>query len=282
MTRLLIVNADDYGLTTGVCRAIVRAHREGIVTSTSALALGPAFASCSTMLNDVSDLGVGVHLAVVGEDPPLLSRSEIPSLVDRDGRLPLSWRRFLPRACTGRIAVDDLRRELNAQLDVVSDALPGRTLTHLDTHQHLHLWPPFGSLVIELARERGIPAVRVTRSVGHGGRSLVVNQLGRRFAAKASAAGLRTTDVFAGFDEGGMLVTDALERTIDRVAATNAHSAEIGVHPGEDGDADLARYEWGYRWAEELDALMSAEARDAVERNGFTLGSYSALSAGRS
>jgi predicted glycoside hydrolase/deacetylase ChbG (UPF0249 family) len=217
MTRLLIVNADDYGLTPGVCRAIVRAHHEGIVTSTSALALGPAFASCSTMLLDATDLGVGVHLAVVGEDPPLLSRSEIPSLVDRDGRLPLSWRRFLLRASAGRIAVEDLRRELNAQLDAVSDGLPGRTLTHLDTHQHLHLWPTFGSLVIELARERGIPAVRVTRSIGRGGRSLVVNQLGRRFNTKASAAGLRTTDVFAGFDEGGTLVTGALVQIIDRV-----------------------------------------------------------------
>jgi predicted glycoside hydrolase/deacetylase ChbG (UPF0249 family) len=281
MTRLLIVNADDYGLTPGVCRAIVRAHREGIVTSTSALALGPAFASCSTMLLDATDLGVGVHLAVVGEDPPLLSRSEIPSLVDRDGRLPLSWRRFLLRACAGRIAVEDLRRELNAQLDAVSDGLPGRTLTHLDTHQHLHLWPPFGSLVIELARERRIPAVRVTRSIGRGGRSLVVNQLGRRFNTKASAAGLRTTDVFAGFDEGGTFVTGALVQTIDRVGATAAQSVEIGVHPGEEGDADLARYEWGYRWAEELDALLSPEAREAVGRNGFTLGSYSALSASR-
>jgi predicted glycoside hydrolase/deacetylase ChbG (UPF0249 family) len=281
MTRLLIVNADDYGLTPGVCRAIVRAHREGIVTSTSALALGPAFASCSTMLLDATDLGVGVHLAVVGEDPPLLSRSEIPSLVDRDGRLPLSWRRFLLRACAGRIAVEDLRRELNAQVDAVSDGLPGRTLTHLDTHQHLHLWPPFGSLVIELARERRIPAVRVTRSIGRGGRSLVVNQLGRRFNTKASAAGLRTTDVFAGFDEGGTFVTGALVQTIDRVGATAAQSVEIGVHPGEEGDADLARYEWGYRWAEELDALLSPEAREAVGRNGFTLGSYSALSASR-
>ena len=74
-------------------------------------------------------------------------------------------------------------------------------------------------------------------------------------------------------------MTDALVRTIDRVGATNAHSVEIGIHPGEHGDADLARYEWGYRWAEELDALLSPEVRDAVDRNGFTLGSYSSLSA---
>jgi predicted glycoside hydrolase/deacetylase ChbG (UPF0249 family) len=281
MTRLLIVNADDYGLTAGVCRAIVRAHRDGIVTSTSALALGPAFSTCSALLDDVPDLGVGVHLAAVGEDPPLLARSEIPSLVDGDGRLPLSWKRFLPRALAGRVDIADLRRELSAQLDAVRGALPGRTLTHLDTHQHLHLWPPFGSLVIELARERGIPAVRVTRSVGRRGRAVVVNRLGRRFDAKANAAGLCTTEAFAGFDEGGTLATETLVRTIDRLGATEARTVEIGIHPGEHGDADLARYKWGYRWAEELDALMSLDARAAVERSGFTLRSYAALGATR-
>ena len=281
MTRLLIVNADDYGLTAGVCRAIVRAHRDGIVTSTSALALGPAFETCASLLNDVPDLGVGAHLAVVGEDRPLLGESEIPSLVDSDGRLALSWRRFLPRAFGGRIDIADLRRELGAQLDAVCAALPGRTLTHLDTHQHLHLWPPFGSVLIELARERGIAAVRVTRSVGRGGRAIVVNRLARRFDTKAIAAGLRTTDAFAGFDEGGTLATEALVRTIDRLGATQAQSVEIGIHPGEHDDKDLDRYEWGYRWGDELDALVSTEARAAVERNDFTLDSYAALGATR-
>ncbi|HEX2384429.1 MAG TPA: ChbG/HpnK family deacetylase [Acidimicrobiales bacterium] len=279
MTRLLIVNADDFGLTAGVCRAIVRAHHEGIVTSTSALAVGPAFGACAPLLDDAPELGVGVHLAVVGEDPPLLAATEVPSLVDDDGRLPLSWRRFLPRAFVGRVDVADLRRELSAQIDAVGARLPGRTLTHVDTHQHLHLWPPLGALVIELARQRGIPAVRVTRSVGRGGRALVVNRLARRFNARASTAGLHTTDAFAGFDEGGALVTDALVRTIDRFGATDAQSVEIGIHPGEHDDADLARYEWGYRWSDELEALVSPEARAAAKRNGFTLGSYAALGA---
>jgi predicted glycoside hydrolase/deacetylase ChbG (UPF0249 family) len=278
---LLIVNADDFGLTAGVCRAIVRAHREGVVTSTSALALGAAFSSGATLLDEVPDLGVGVHLAVVGEDPPLLAPSDVPTLIDRGGRLPLSWRRFLPRALAGRVNVAELERELNAQLDAVSAALPGRALTHVDTHQHLHLWPPLGSLVIKLAQQRGIPAVRVTRSAGRGGRSIVVNRLARRFDTKAIAAGLRTTGAFAGFDEGGTLAARALVETIDRLGTSDAESAEIGIHPGEHGDADLDRYEWGYRWGDELDALVSPDVRAAVDRNGFRLGSYAALGASR-
>src|SRR4051812_5129885 len=81
--RLLIVNADDYGLTPGVSRAIVDGHRDGIVTSTSVIALGPAFAATRPWLDEVPALGTGAHLAAVGEDPPLLSAREIPTLVDR-------------------------------------------------------------------------------------------------------------------------------------------------------------------------------------------------------
>jgi predicted glycoside hydrolase/deacetylase ChbG (UPF0249 family) len=279
MTRLLIVNADDFGLTAGVCRAIVRAHREGVVTSTSALGVGPAFVANASLLDDTPDLGVGVHLAAVGEDPPLTPAREIPTLVDVDGRFPISWRKFLPRAFAGRVDVGQLERELNAQLDVVTGALPGRTITHLDTHQHLHLWPPFGALVVKLACERNISSVRVTRSVARRGRSVVVNRLARRFAVTAADAGLRTTDGFAGFDEGGGLVTDALVRTIDRLGAGGLHTVEIGIHPGEHGDADLARYHWGYRWGDELDALVSPRVRDAIDRNGFRLGSYASLGA---
>ncbi|HET7722031.1 MAG TPA: ChbG/HpnK family deacetylase, partial [Acidimicrobiales bacterium] len=95
MTRLLIVNADDYGLTEGISRGILHAHREGIVTSTSAMPLGPAYPKVAKWLPDEDVLGVGVHLAAVGEDPPLLSAREVPSLVDRNGRLPTNWRVFL-------------------------------------------------------------------------------------------------------------------------------------------------------------------------------------------
>jgi chitin disaccharide deacetylase len=95
---LLIVNADDYGLTEGVSTAILRAHRDGIVTSTSVLAIAPAFDRTSGWLAEAPTLGIGAHLALVGEDPPVLTAREIPTLVDGRGRLAMSWRTFLPKA----------------------------------------------------------------------------------------------------------------------------------------------------------------------------------------
>ena len=64
---------------------------------------------------------------------------------------------------------------------------------------------------------------------------------------------------------------------IAQLGATSAQTAELGVHPGEHADADLHRYEWGYRWGDELDALVAPEAREAVRKAGFTLGSFAAL-----
>lgn len=276
--RSLIVNADDYGLTDGVCRAILRAHREGIVTSTSALALGPAFDRCAPWLDDVPDLGVGVHLAAVGEDPPLLSASEIPTLVDKQGRLDLSWRRFLPRMAARRVDPADLDREFGAQLEAVAAAVGRERITHVDTHQHLHLWPPVGRVVIDLARRWEIGALRLTRSLGRSPTGRAVNRLARRMELRASAVGLRGPGAFAGFDEGGTLATDRLATTIDALGRTDAAVAELGIHPGEHGDADLARYEWGYRWGDELDALVAPSARDAVDRAGFTLAHFGVLS----
>jgi predicted glycoside hydrolase/deacetylase ChbG (UPF0249 family) len=277
--RLLIVNADDYGLTEGVCRAILRAHKDGIVTSTSALAVAPAFDRCASWLEETSDLGVGVHLAVVGEDPPLLTAKEIPTLVDRSGHFPSSWREFLPRMAARRIDIADIEREFTAQRDAVRAALGARPITHLDTHQHLHLWPRIASLVCRLAERWQVPAVRVTRSRAGSPKGRVVNTLATRLERRASSAGLHAPAAFAGFDEAGDVSTTTLINVIEELAATGARSAEIGIHPGEHGDADLARYEWGYRWGDELDALTAPEARAAVERVGFTLGSFAALQA---
>lgn len=275
--RLLIVNADDFGLTTGVCRAIVRGHRDGVVTSTSVLALAPAFERCAPWLDDVPALGIGVHLAIVGEDPPRLTAREIPTLVDKHGRLALSWRQLLPRFAARRIDLADVEREFDAQFAAVQAAVGPDRITHLDTHQHLHLWPSIGGLVCRLACQWNVPSVRTTRSNGRSARGRVVNRLARRFDTRARAAGLRTPDAFAGFDEAGALDRTTLVEVIRRLGAGHAAAAEIGIHPGEHGDAELDRYAWGYRWGDELDALTAPEVRAEVARRGFRLGSFAAL-----
>jgi hypothetical protein len=101
-----------------------------------------------------------------------------------------------------------------------------------------------------------------------------------RFATTTAEAGLRVPEAFVGFDEAGSLTIDMLPAVIDRLTSSRAGSVEIGVHPGERDDPDLARYRWGYRWGDELEALISARTREAVDRSGFSLASFAALANG--
>lgn len=276
--RLLIVNADDYGLTVGVSRAILHAHRAGVVSSTSVLTLAPGFDKTAHWLHDAPELGIGAHLAAVGEDPPLLSAREIPTLVDKKGRLWLSWRQFLPRAAAGRIDPDDLRREFEAQLQRLDDA--ALHIDHIDTHQNLHLWPLVRDVVFDLGESRGIRAVRVTRSAARSGVGLVVSRLARELERCCDQRGWVYPHASTGLDEAGSLELARMLGALGRLAATGAPSAELATHPGEHGDPDLVRYDWNYRWGSELDALCRASVRHAIEDLGFELGRFADLSRG--
>jgi len=277
--KRLIVNADDYGLTEGVSRAILRAHAEGIVTSTSVLALAPGFASTVGWLADHPDLGTGAHLAAVGEDPPLLSTREVPSLVDRRGRLRLSWRQFLPLAAAGRIDPDDLRRELTAQMEAIVGA--GVVVDHLDTHQNLHLWPMVRDVVLDVGEAFGVRVIRVTRSAARSVVGTAVQRLAADLEERLDRRGWAYAPVSTGLDEAGHLgrgaMVTALERLSREVDALGGGVAELASHPGEAGDVDLVRYRWDYAWGDELAALCSGTVRAAVDELGFARTTFASL-----
>jgi len=273
--RLLIVNADDYGLTDKVSRGILRAHRNGIVTSTSVLTLAPGFETSVRWLLDERRLGIGAHLAVVGEDPPLLSASEIPTLIDGKGRLRASWKQFLPRVAAGRVDPEDLRREFSAQIERILAA--GLTIDHLDTHQNVHLWPMVRDVVIEVGEAYDIKVIRVTRSSAPTPVGLTVRTLAHRLERKLRRRGWRCAAASTGLDEAGGLDLPSMIKALHRLAATRAPSAELATHPGEPDDPARVRYRWNYQWDAEFAALTSGTVRHAVKEYGFRLGTFADL-----
>jgi predicted glycoside hydrolase/deacetylase ChbG (UPF0249 family) len=263
----LVLTADDYGLTDATSRAIVELGRRGAVTATSVLAVAPGIERRLGWLDDAPSLSVGVHLAIVGEDPPLLSASEVPTLVDRRGRFASSWRVLLPRLAARRIDPADVRRELAAQIDLVAArAAP----THLDSHQHVHLWPSVAAVVRDLAVERSIPAVRVPRPTQVRGRGRGLERLADGLEQRARAAGLATTERFRGLDEAGSWSVASLVRTIEDLGRGTG-SVELNAHPGATVDPDRERFAWGYAWGQELEALDDPAVRRALDRSGFEL-----------
>jgi chitin disaccharide deacetylase len=272
---LLIVNADDYGLTEGVSSAILDAHRNGIVTSTSVLALAPGFGSTVEWLADAPDLGTGAHLALVGEDPPLLSAAEVPTLVDGHGKLRLSWRQFLPLAAAGRVDPDDIRREFAAQFEAIQSA--GVRVDHFDTHQNLHLWPSVRDAIFELGDAHDIRVMRVTRSKARSVVGVVVQRLAGELEQRCDDRGWTYAAASTGLDEAGGLDESGMISALFRLSATGARTAELASHPGSPDDSALDRYRWNYHWADEYEALRSPSVFAAIDELGWRRGTFSDL-----
>ena len=269
---LLIVNADDFGMTSGVSEGVLHAHRSGIVTSTSVLANGRVLADYVPRLLDTPTLGVGAHLAVVGEDRPLLSAAEIPTLVGSSGRFALTWKTFLARALAGRVDLEHVRLEFTAQIDRLLGL--GLPIAHLDAHQHLQLWPGIADIVLTLAAQSRIAAVRVPRCRRTTITGVGVSTLARRLARQADQRGICYTQDSVGIAVAGHIDGRVLERFLATTAARRPASIELTVHPGSSDDPQRARYRWGYHWEQELATLTEPHARAAVTRAGLRLGTY--------
>jgi predicted glycoside hydrolase/deacetylase ChbG (UPF0249 family) len=156
--KQLIVNADDFGLTAGVNRAIVELHGSGSLTSTTLMARAEATAEAVMLAKSEPRLGVGCHVVLVDGDP-VLGANALPTLADvRTGRLQPTLGAFLKHLLTGRIQSAEIEAEAAAQIAHLQ-AL-GVRLTHIDTHKHTHMFPAVLRPVLRAARAAGIRAVR--------------------------------------------------------------------------------------------------------------------------
>lgn len=134
--KQLIINADDFGLHENINLGIIEGHTKGCITSTSLMAASPAYEHALNLAAKCPDLGIGVHLTLVG-GRPLTDPKSIPSLVDNEGMLCESYPAFLKKFCLAAVSLADVRRELSAQVKkILSD---GVCVTHLDSHQHMHI-----------------------------------------------------------------------------------------------------------------------------------------------
>jgi chitin disaccharide deacetylase len=284
----LILNADDFGYTQGVNQGIIRSHRDGILTSATLMANGPAFDDAVERAKSSPTLGIGCHLVLTGGFS-VAPRQEIPSLADRDGRLPRSLGNFVARVSIGSIRTNDIEMELRAQIEKIRRA--GIEPTHVDTHKHTHVHPRVMGAVGRVAREFGITRVRnpvehlrdswrTARSenaplIGNMAASASVRAVGAWFNSLSRKYGLHSPDNFLGLAVTGRMSAAALCRLIDTLPEGRT---EIMSHPGI-YDADLVKS--GSRLQlqrqTELDALLAAESRRAVESNGVRLISYREL-----
>ena len=267
--RHLIVNADDLGLHRGINAGILKAHRDGIVTSASLSANGAAFEDAVGLARSTPSLEIGVHLTLVGE-APLLPASALPTLAP-EGRLPGSFAVLFRRLLLGRIRPDEVARELKAQVARVRDA--GLHVVHLDGHQHVHLHPALLPIVLEVARGFAVRAVRAASRVAplNGVRPALLSLVAGAAARRVRRQGLASADVLLGAARIGRLDEHRLLTLLDTVPHG---TSELLCHPGSGSDSIARSYPWGFRWDDEVEALTSPRVRAAVAETGIRLISH--------
>ncbi len=289
--KSLIVNADDFGLTEGVNRAILDGHRKGIITSTTLMANGMAFEPAVAVSSAVPTLGVGVHLNLT-QGRPICTASQVPTIVTSEGSFYPSPGILAQRILARKVELGHIENELRSQIQKIASA--GIRITHLDGHKHIHLLPPIFNVVVRLAREFGIQCVRCPiepargalgplRS-GHPGWPRMAKQylLARALsslagwqAEKVAKAGLHRPDHFYGLSQTGFLDRGLLERMILEVPEG---TSEIMCHPGYVDEALLrTRTRLRTQRETELEALTNPRIRQLVRELGINLISYGKL-----
>ena len=251
MRPFLIVNADDFNLTTGVARGIVEGHLRGIVSSTTVMVNLPGLEQSQGLLRDAPNLGVGLHLNLTF-GRPVLRPERVPSLVDSTGRFVQDRTRV---AETG--ALSEIRAELCAQAERFEHAF-GRRPTHLDTHHHVHRHSRIFEPALALAEELGIPLRALNPGMARRIRE-------RHLPAVDRALGDVGPDVFW-----------HLVRLMEFLCALPSGVTELMCHPGY-ADAALSVSSYCAQREVELRALCDPRVKEAIAAAGVRCITYGDL-----
>jgi hopanoid biosynthesis associated protein HpnK len=288
--RRLIVNADDFGFTSGVNRAIVEAHSRGIVTSSTLMANGPAFTQAVELAKRNPQLGIGCHVVLI-DGEPLLDPQRISSLTS-SRRFGDGLKSFAARALAGRIDDGEIFAEVAAQIGKLQAS--EISVSHVDTHKHTHLFPRILRPLLRAARECGVRAVRNPFGPRLPMRSSQLMQrpnlwtryaqlrilggFARRFHSTVAQEGFVTTEGTLGIEGTG-----TLDETLFHAIAESIPEGtwEFVCHPGYN-DADLQKANTRLRESREteLRVLTLPAAREILEQKGIQLISYRDLVAG--
>ncbi|HET9838556.1 MAG TPA: ChbG/HpnK family deacetylase [Candidatus Angelobacter sp.] len=284
--RRLIINADDFGLTSGVNRAIAEANHSGVLTSATMMANARAFSEAAAMANARPGLKTGCHVVLIDGEPV---SAGLASLTNGSSRFHTSLKEFAVAAVRRQLSAEEIQREAEAQIGKIQ-AL-GLTLTHIDSHKHTHMFPQVLRPVLRAARACGIRAVR------NPFEPLRTWPRGALLAAPGlwlRCAGVMTFQMFAAefrraLREEGMVSTDgtvgiAATGKLDQkmlaaiLKGLPEGTWELVCHPGY-SDADLKNAGTRLTTSREIElgALTSTETKEALARQKIELISYAEL-----
>jgi len=283
--RRLIINADDFGLTSGVNRGILESHQSGVVTSSTLMACGAQFQEGVALALQVPRLSVGCHVVLV-DGAPVLSVEQLSSLAIAGSppRFRESLIGFAGRAAAGRLDQEQIEQEVTAQIQKLQAA--GIDVSHLDSHKHTHMFPVVLRGMLRAAKNCGVRAMRnpfeplVFAKVGGWKRQFQFRILQRyraTFRNELAEAAMVTPDGCIGIAVTGGLTLAAFQSLIENLPEG---TWELVSHPGYiDEDLDEIKTRLRASREKELAILTSAAAKESLRRAQIELISYRELAA---
>ncbi|MCE5315412.1 MAG: hopanoid biosynthesis-associated protein HpnK [Armatimonadota bacterium] len=279
MSRLLIINADDFGSSEAINAAVAQAHRFGTLTSASLMVTGNAVREAVSIARDLPDLAVGLHLAL-SNAKSILPQEVIPDLVNAESRfsddpIACAWHYYFSRRAKAQLAA-----EIEAQFEAFAQT--GLHLSHVDGHQHLHAHPFVMPVVMKMANRYDAKGIRAPRdpfftNLGvdrtHIG-SKIVTALGHGYLSTVyrralRGSGLATCNLSIGAMMSGAMNVDYVTLMLEKI---HARSVEVFFHPSI---SDCVRQ--GPNTGD-LQTLLNPEFREFVKSAGFTLSTYADIS----
>ena len=265
--KQVIFTADDFGLCAEVNDAVERAHTNGVLSAASLMVAAPAAADAVARAKRLPNLKVGLHLTLV-DGKPFLRPSEIPSLVDSRGLFSTDLVGAGVRWFFSPKARHDLKKEIRAQFEAFRAT--GLPLDHVNAHNHMHLHPTVLGMIIALAKEFGVKAVRLPAEPPQYGLALWLALMRSRLRR----AGLRSNDVLVGLRDSGHITEDRVLSALDKL---QDGVSEFYFHPATATTPELEANAPGYDRRGELHALTSRPVALRLQALGLTPTGFSNL-----
>lgn len=279
--RRLIINADDLGLTSGVNLGILKAHRDGLVTSTTLMACGERFSEAAELVRQAPRLSVGCHVVLV-DGSPTLDADKVSSLLNSGPHFRESLISFACVAIAGRLSEAEVEAEVTAQIQKLQSA--GIEVSHVDSHKHTHMFPVISRGILRAAKKCGVRAIRnpfeplVFASLRHWKRRFqlrVMQQYRGAFRSALEQAEMVTPDGCIGIAVTGGLTAEIFEMLIENLPEG---TWEFVSHPGyNDSELDKIKTRLRESRDKELSILTLDKMKDVLRRQDIKLISYREL-----
>ncbi|MGD8537089.1 MAG: ChbG/HpnK family deacetylase [Candidatus Aminicenantes bacterium] len=281
--KKVIINADDFGLVQGVNEGIIKAHKEGILTSTTLMANMPGFDQAVELAGAHPNLGVGVHLNIL-RGQPLSPVEKVESLLSKDRCFVPSVPHLLRRILLKRIGIDEVEREFRAQVEKVKNT--GLSPSHIDSEKHIHMIRPLFRIVLKIAKEYRINRVRFIQECclflrpGQMLKSMLISLSSASLKKRMTNEGVRSPDRFYGVCDSGRITAAKLKKVLHRV---KEGVTEIMVHPGFitqdmlELETRIGPYYINKYREKELSALLDERLPDVIADLGIRLINFSHL-----